>query len=299
MTFRGDPYRVLGLAQGASIAEVKRAYRLLAKRNHPDAGEGSLTRFLEIQAAYEVLARNGATGGARSGPSRTTVRRPAQQGPRGGGPRRANGERAEDPGMPPPGTEWARRPRDGGGRPATGGGGRPATGAGPAGPTAGAGSAARDPGAGPTGERGRRGRHRRTATLGSTTYDEAGPYDDAGRAADPAWDGADWYGPVSGTYWTVNPKEYADPRKHGPEYLARWSAARVRDSRGRPPFDREPAQAAGAAPPSPQGPAAAVPPAVGDPGVGRADRPRRLVRLVHLVVAAVGRLAGRSQRAGP
>ena len=28
-------------------------------------------------------------------------------------------------------------------------------------------------------------------------------------------------GPASGTYWTLNPKEYADPRKHGPEYLAR------------------------------------------------------------------------------
>jgi hypothetical protein len=28
---------------------------------------------------------------------------------------------------------------------------------------------------------------------------------------------------VSGTYWTVNPKEYADPRKHGPEYTARWA----------------------------------------------------------------------------
>jgi hypothetical protein len=24
-----------------------------------------------------------------------------------------------------------------------------------------------------------------------------------------------------GTYWTINPREYADPRKHGPEYLAR------------------------------------------------------------------------------
>jgi hypothetical protein len=28
-------------------------------------------------------------------------------------------------------------------------------------------------------------------------------------------------GADSGTYWTVNPREYADPRKHGPEYRAR------------------------------------------------------------------------------
>ncbi len=56
----------------------------------------------------------------------------------------------------------------------------------------------------------------RKATPGSTTYDEA-----AETPLDPAWDGGAWYGPSSGTYWTLNPREYADPRKHGPEYLAR------------------------------------------------------------------------------
>jgi hypothetical protein len=38
---------------------------------------------------------------------------------------------------------------------------------------------------------------------------------------EPDWRGASWYGTTSGTYWTLNPKEYADPRKHGPEYQAR------------------------------------------------------------------------------
>ena len=54
------------------------------------------------------------------------------------------------------------------------------------------------------------------ATLGSTSYDgaEAEPFE-------PDWGGASWYGTTSGTYWTLNPKEYADPRKHGPEYQAR------------------------------------------------------------------------------
>ena len=54
------------------------------------------------------------------------------------------------------------------------------------------------------------------ATLGSTSYDgaDAGPFE-------PDWGGASWYGTTSGTYWTINPKEYADPRKHGPEYQAR------------------------------------------------------------------------------
>ena len=84
-------------------------------------------------------------------------------------------------------------------------------------PGAGGRSAAGGAGAGATGERVRRGRSARKATLGSTSYDGAG------EAVEPTWEGADWYGPVSGTYWTVNPKEYADPRKHGPEYTARWA----------------------------------------------------------------------------
>ena len=61
----------------------------------------------------------------------------------------------------------------------------------------------------------RRRRGTRVATPGSTSYDDA-PHD-----MEPEWAGATWYGDSSGTYWTINPKEYADPRKHGPEYLAR------------------------------------------------------------------------------
>ncbi len=286
MTFRGDPYRVLGVPPDASTAEVKRAYRLLVKRNHPDAGEGSVARFLEIQAAYETLARSGAAGGTRTGAARTSGRPPAQQGPRGAGSRRASGESPGDPGAPPPaGTEWARRPRGATGRPATGAGA--AAGAGRAGPTADAGHATPRPGTGQAGERGRRGRNPRKATLGSTTYDGAGTYDTAGKAAEPTWDGADWYGPVSGTYWTVNPKEYADPRKHGPEYLARWSAARFPDARGRLPFDHEPApprrEGASTAPPGPTAsptlsPAAAPPPKAGT-SIGHTAWPRPKERL--------------------
>jgi hypothetical protein len=53
-----------------------------------------------------------------------------------------------------------------------------------------------------------------SARPGSTTYDGA-------TEVEPVWDGAAWVGADSGTYWTVNPREYADPRKHGPEYRAR------------------------------------------------------------------------------
>ncbi|MEW6226332.1 MAG: J domain-containing protein, partial [Chloroflexota bacterium] len=56
MTFQGDPYRTLGIAPGASLNEIRSAYRRLAKQYHPDAaGERALPRFLAIQAAYERL----------------------------------------------------------------------------------------------------------------------------------------------------------------------------------------------------------------------------------------------------
>ena len=103
-----DPHRTLGLEPGATQAEIKRAYRHLAKQYHPDSGGDAGTAALPRE----------------------------------------------------------RRPR--------------------------------------------------TATVGSTSYDGADR-----ESFDPAWEGATWYGAGSGTYWTLNPKEYADPRKHGPEYLAR------------------------------------------------------------------------------
>src|SRR5512145_997150 len=45
-----DPYRTLGLGRDATTEEIRRAYRRLAKANHPDsAGEAALPRFLAIQ----------------------------------------------------------------------------------------------------------------------------------------------------------------------------------------------------------------------------------------------------------
>lgn len=75
-----------------------------------------------------------------------------------------------------------------------------------------------------------KGRKRNKATFGSTSYDGVeGPFE-------PDWRGASWYGTTSGTYWTLNPKEYADPRKHGPEYQARARrATRAWSTAGAPP----------------------------------------------------------------
>lgn len=49
-----DYYSTLGLKRGASDAEIKKAYRSLAMKHHPDRG-GDEKKFKEISAAYEAL----------------------------------------------------------------------------------------------------------------------------------------------------------------------------------------------------------------------------------------------------
>ena len=51
-----NSYARLGLGPGASIADVKRAYRRLAMHFHPDhAGPGSLPTFMAVKTAYEWI----------------------------------------------------------------------------------------------------------------------------------------------------------------------------------------------------------------------------------------------------
>jgi curved DNA-binding protein CbpA len=53
-----DLYIVLGVEHGASESEIKRAYRRLARRYHPDINPGDRTaevRFRQILEAYETL----------------------------------------------------------------------------------------------------------------------------------------------------------------------------------------------------------------------------------------------------
>ncbi len=58
MPEKRDYYDVLGLKKGASVEEVKAAYKKLAKKFHPDLNKeaGSEERFKEILEAYQVLS---------------------------------------------------------------------------------------------------------------------------------------------------------------------------------------------------------------------------------------------------
>jgi hypothetical protein len=270
MTPSTDPYRTLGLEVGASPGEIKRAYRRLAKAYHPDnAGERALPRFLAIQAAYERLTD-------------------APLGSTGRGPRKAAEPRssADGPAAPPPGRSWraeaerARATREASRRRTNRTSGRsPGAEPGPSGGPPGPGPGARPgppPGARPAGTGGATDRPGRStsrrakpkATIGSTSYDgtENEPFE-------PGWSGATWYGAASGTYWTINPKEYADPRKHGPEYLARARRNRAEEAGG----DDAPSQPArpAKAPPAEAEATGPTPDQASPPTDGKPARPAR------------------------
>ncbi|MBC7855815.1 MAG: J domain-containing protein, partial [Pirellulaceae bacterium] len=54
-----DYYKTLGVSRGATKDEIQRAYRLLAKKYHPDLNPDDKTakkKFQEVQQAYDVLS---------------------------------------------------------------------------------------------------------------------------------------------------------------------------------------------------------------------------------------------------
>ena len=50
-----DPYDILGVDKSASQDDVKKAFRKLAHKYHPDKPDGDEEKFKEANAAYQVL----------------------------------------------------------------------------------------------------------------------------------------------------------------------------------------------------------------------------------------------------
>lgn len=81
--FNLNPYSVLGVKEGASDEEVRKAYLKLAKKYHPDQFtqgtaeyDNALEKMKEVNAAYDVLTKGGADStyngaGASSGYSQS------------------------------------------------------------------------------------------------------------------------------------------------------------------------------------------------------------------------------------
>lgn len=51
-----DYYQILGVSRSATQEEVKKAYRKLAHKYHPDKSEGDEKKFKEINEAYQTLS---------------------------------------------------------------------------------------------------------------------------------------------------------------------------------------------------------------------------------------------------
>lgn len=72
-----DYYAILGLTSDATLADVKKAYRKLARQHHPDrnnADPGAIDRFRRITEAYEYLSghlRDNAHGNGHNRPGPT------------------------------------------------------------------------------------------------------------------------------------------------------------------------------------------------------------------------------------
>ena len=68
-----DPYRILGVSPSASDDEVKKAYRNLSRKYHPDANinnpnkDQAEARFKEVQQAYQQIMHEREYGSSGSG----------------------------------------------------------------------------------------------------------------------------------------------------------------------------------------------------------------------------------------
>src|SRR3989338_11000572 len=58
MAAKADYYQILGVSKGVTDAQIKSAYRNLARKHHPDVdkSDGAEKKFKEINEAYQILS---------------------------------------------------------------------------------------------------------------------------------------------------------------------------------------------------------------------------------------------------
>lgn len=84
-----DPYRVLGVSVDATDDEIKKAYRTLSRKYHPDANVNNPNkaaaeeRFKEVQQAYDIIMKDRQNGYRNRGYSYTNRSGPTSGGSEG------------------------------------------------------------------------------------------------------------------------------------------------------------------------------------------------------------------------
>jgi len=81
-----DYYKILELDKEASQEDIKKAYRKMSKKYHPDTSQGDDTKFKDVNEAYSVLSNEGKKKKYDMGvdPDAETTFRPGSGGPFGG-----------------------------------------------------------------------------------------------------------------------------------------------------------------------------------------------------------------------
>ena len=79
-----DYYKTLGVPRTATADEIKKAFRKLARKHHPDAG-GDEAKFKELNEAYEVSVATTRSASCTT----STARRTRTRSPTGGAARAA------------------------------------------------------------------------------------------------------------------------------------------------------------------------------------------------------------------
>jgi DnaJ-class molecular chaperone len=90
-----DPYQILGVAKDASQADVKKAFRKLAKQHHPDQNPNdpkAQAKFSEVNSAYEILGDEKKRGAFDRGEIDAEGKPRGFEGFPGGGFRRGGGQ---------------------------------------------------------------------------------------------------------------------------------------------------------------------------------------------------------------